>query len=112
MKTPWNFTDADLPSMASHCNQNQCGFCLYRGVLVRWDEDQDERVFELLDDMPAIVLDQLLVVQEHEASIIFVWSGTTPPKGYEEGGGIDIASGDHWTIHESYVASKLPRITW
>jgi hypothetical protein len=36
----------------------------------------NERVLDVLDAMPAEDLDRLLVVQEHEGVIAFVWDGS------------------------------------
>jgi hypothetical protein len=93
---------SDLPNMASHCAQSECGFSIYRGVIVQWDEDHDERVLDVLDQMPAHILDSLFVVQEHEGAIAFVWKGDVP-KGYEEGtDGVEPGDGDLWCIISSF----------
>lgn len=97
---PITFMMSDFPNGATLCDQSECGFSLYRGVLVQWDEDHDERVIAVLDKMPAKVLDHLLIVQEHEGSISFVWKDTVPA-GYGKGEGIDVPDGDHWNIHSS-----------
>src|SRR6185503_18619950 len=82
---PATFYDRDLPAGASHCGQEECGFSIYRGVLVQWDEDHDERIFKFLDQLPAKILDKLLVVQEHEASLVLVWAPSPRiPKCYQE----------------------------
>lgn len=90
--------------MASHCDQRECGFSIYRGVLVQWDEDHDERVLDFLDQTPSYVLDSLLVVQEHEGNIAFVWKGAVP-KGYEAGECRRQVCGDEWNI---YTSTPLP----
>lgn len=89
------------------------GFSIYRGVLVQWDQDHDERVLQVLDEMPAAVLEKLLVVHESKGGIWFIWDGPTP-KGYEEGGpGVTVSDhiknetedtdefGDWWPVNES-----------
>jgi len=91
---------SDLPNMATHCDQADCGFSLYRGVLVQWDEDHDDRVLRVLDDMKAKHLDKLLVVQEHEGCIAFVWRGSIPFY-YREGECIVEPTGDVWNITSS-----------
>ncbi len=93
------FRENDVPNFASHCPQSECGFSIYRGILVQWDEDQDERVLSMIDEMPEFVRNQLLVVQEHEAILGFIWKGHVPA-GYEKDRSIDI-DGDIWNIHES-----------
>lgn len=94
------FKSADLPNAATHCDQAECGFSLYRGVLIQWDEDHDKRVLRVLDNMPAKVLDRLLVVQEHEGSIAFVWDGKVP-KRYSDANDIEVPGGDCWCISSS-----------
>ena len=60
------FYDGDLPNMATHCPQEECGFSIYRNILVQWDEDGDDRVLWFIDHLPERVREQLLIVQEHE----------------------------------------------
>ncbi len=91
--------DTDLPSMATHCSQSECGFSLYRNVLIRWDEDKDERILTFVDEMPHFIRGQLLVVQEHEAVLALIWRDRIP-EGYEIGAEIEVER-DIWTIHES-----------
>ena len=87
--------------MATHRPQAKCGFSLYRGVLVQWDEDHDLRVLELLDQLPACDLNRLLVIQEHEGSVAFLWhSLPVNYQRYQEGCQIDML-GDLWTISSS-----------
>jgi len=93
------FYSSDLPNFASHCPQEECGFSLYRGVLVQWDEDEDGRVFTFIDNMPDLVRNELLVVQEHEACLGFLWK-TYIPSGYEEGRSFEI-EGDSWNVSRS-----------
>lgn len=90
----------DLPNMATHCDQSKCGFSLYKGVLVQWDEDQDTRVLDFLDDMESSDRLSLLVVQEHEGGIAFLWEGYIPDNQYKEGASIEV-DGDVWSIVES-----------
>ena len=101
------FLLSDLPNMATHCSQESCGFSLYRGVLVQWDEDRDNRVFTLIDNMPEDEREILLVVQEHEGCVAFVWSCPPPPK-YDTGNQIEVES-DLWSITDSRVA-KMKRL--
>jgi len=105
---PKTFLLGDLPNMATHCPQAECGFSIYRGVLVQWDEDHDERVFRMMDDMSCGVMDELLIVQEHEGTVIFKWKAFVP-EGYESNGDITV-DGDVWNISESVpVQPPMPR---
>ncbi len=99
MNRTTTFFNRHFPNCASHCPQETCGFSIYRGVLVQWDEDHDERVLTVLDQMPPHILDQLIITQEHEGGICFVWKGAVP-KGYQEGDSVD-GEGDDWVILES-----------
>jgi hypothetical protein len=94
----------ELPNMASHCPQSECGFSIYKGILVQWDEDQDERVLTLIDEIPDSIRSQLLVVQEHKASIGFVWSHRIP-SGYEEGQEFSVDE-DMWYVMDSIAPLK------
>src|SRR5262245_7508478 len=101
------FYQKDLPNGASHCSQDKCGFSIYRGVLIQWDEDHDERVLRVLDEIPIAILGQLLVVQEHKASVSFLWRDVVP-QGYEEGVDFQEPRGDIWIIYKSTaVKGKL-----
>ena len=94
------FRESDLPNMANSCKQSECGFSLYRGVLVQWDEDHDERVLSMIDEMPVGVVARLLVVQEHKGGVAFLWEEEVPA-GYEEGKTV-YGEGDPW-----YIASSI-----
>jgi hypothetical protein len=83
MRTPL-ILPKHLPNMATHCPQGECGFSVYRGVLVQWDEDHDERILDVLDDMPGHVVDAMIAVQEHEGTVCFVWKDAIP-NGWEAG---------------------------
>ncbi len=96
------FHDADFPNMASHCPQSQCGFSIYKGVLVQWDEDEDERILTFIDQLPEGIRVQLLVAQEHEASLGLVWRESIP-SGYAESQSFTVDS-DTWDLN----SSKLP----
>lgn len=96
---------SQFPNMATHGPQSHYGFSIYRGVLVQWDEDHDLRVLEVLDAMPAKILDMLLIVQEHEGAISFVWKFFVP-KGYgEDDNGITAKDGDWWVITKSIAVN-------
>lgn len=97
------FLDADLPSRVSPVEQARCGFSIYCNTLIRWDEDRDRRVIQLLSQMPGDILGQLQVVQESEGSVSFVWGGN-PPKGYEQGESVNV-DGDEWYISISIRAT-------
>lgn len=90
--------------MASHCPQSKCGFTVYRGVLVQWDEDHDERILDLLDITPVAVLENIVAVQEHEGSIAFLWKDR-PPIGYCPGDSVAPGDGDIWHItnHNDHI---------
>lgn len=84
--------------MASHCNQEDCGFSIYHGILVQWDEDQDLRVLEFIDDMEEDARNGLLVIQEHEGCLGFIWKHIPH---YKERESLETMSGDVWTVVQS-----------
>lgn len=98
------FNEADFPNMASHCPQSECGFSVYRGVLIQWDEDRDARILTFIDEMPDVIRSHLLVAQEHEGSLGLVWRNVVP-KNYAEGDDT-IVEEDVWSISSSKVAGK------
>lgn len=93
------FHETDLPNMASCCPQEECGFSIYRGVLIQWDEDQDERILTFVDSLPDDIAGQLLIAQEHEGSLYLVWKGPVP-KAYTDNNGVSVED-DHWSICKS-----------
>jgi len=73
-------------------------FCVYKGVLVFFDEDKDTRIFDFLDSMSDDYRDRLFAVGERKAGLSMVWKGTIP-KQYQEESEIDVR-GDTWTVCE------------
>ena len=96
------FFESDLPNMASHCPQSDCGFSLDKGALIQWDEDQDERILKFIDLMPDGIRSRLLVAQEHEATVALLWKDSVPPD-YKEGAEWQV-DGDFWYVTESVAA--------
>jgi hypothetical protein len=97
------FYTSELPAMATHWPQASCGFSLYRGVLAVWDEDRDTRVLNFIDDLLPEDRDELLVVQEHEGSVAFIWDH------YEPGcctGEVEVCD-DVWCVNSSVVLRPM-----
>jgi len=97
-----SFNLNDLPNMATHVDQETCGFALHKGVLIQWDEDHDTRVIECIDAIHSANINNLRVIQEHEGSVSFIWENTIP-EGYDDTCDIIIESGDVWCIAESII---------
>jgi hypothetical protein len=106
LKSQFVFYETDLPGMATHCPQAQCGFSLYKNVLVQWDEDHDERIFAILDEMDLQLLDRLLVVQEHKGSVAMIWSNSVPAE-FAEGQELFVG-GDVWYVVQSNTSIGPP----
>lgn len=80
------------------------GMSLYRGVLVIWDGDHDERVLTLLDNMPPSVLRELLAIGESKGGVNLLWR-TYIPEGYNETkDNVEAPDGDVWSIYSSNIA--------
>jgi hypothetical protein len=100
-----------LPNRATHCEQSACDLpIIYRGVVVQWDEDHDERVLGVLDEMPESIRRELIVAQEHEGGIAFIWRDWVPARyqEYQDDGddtGIIAPDGDYWSITSSIAVS-------
>lgn len=92
---------SDLPNMSTHSSQSDCGYSVYKGVLVQWDEDQDTRVLDFIDNLKANDLENLAVIQEHEGIIAFLWK-TYVPIEFQEDKEVEIA-GDVWSITKSVL---------
>ena len=97
----------DLPNMGAGMRGFSYGFTMYRGVLVQWDEDKDERVLTFINQLPARVRCRLAIVQEHEGSLGLVWH-TSVPSGYEVGEEFEV-EGDFWVIQKSHLKAKRLR---
>ncbi len=97
-----------LPNMASHCPQEDCDPpVMYKGVIVQWDEDHDERVLGVLDKMTGELRGQLLAVQEHEGAIAFIWRDRVPLGYGENGSGIVAPDGDWWCVVSSHAVKPV-----
>ena len=91
--------------MATHCSQEECGFGIYRGVLVQWDEDHDERILQFIDELPDAIREHLVIAQEHEACLALVWRNVVPPD-YAKNSHSVMVGGDVWEIVESRVVGS------
>jgi len=93
------FHATDLPNMATHCPQEECGFSLYKGVLVQWDEDEDARILSFIDALDETTRANLLVTQEHEAALGLRWKGSVP-EAFEADQEVEV-EGDVWHVSTS-----------
>ena len=75
-----------------------CGFTLYKNVLVQWDEDFDDRIIIWLNKQSEHVLNQLIMVHEHEGGLSLLWKPGQPL--LSEGKEVTVA-GDVWQIVSS-----------
>ena len=91
------FYESDFPNAATHCEQAECGFSIYRGVLIQWDEDHDERILEFIDQLDHEHRRHLLIAQEHEGCLCLRWDSSGPPEKYKPGRGVEVM-GDYWDI--------------
>ena len=72
---------------------------LYKGVLVQWDEDYDQRIFTFINELSAENRARLAIAHEHEGVLSLRWLGLTPP-GYEDGDEV-VVEEDAWYIVDS-----------
>ena len=91
------FFESDFPNMATHCKQAECGFSIYKGLLIQWDEDRDTRILAFIDKLNHAERKHLLIAAEHEGTLSLKWDKTGPPEKYRPGEQIEIL-GDYWTI--------------
>ena len=99
------FDEEDLPNMGAGAKGFSYGFTIYRGVLVQWDEDRDERILTFINQLPARVRCRLAIVQEHEGSLGLVWH-TRAPSDYEVGKEFEV-EGDFWVVEKTTSKAKL-----
>jgi len=93
----------ELPKL--EMTPEEAGFSIYRGVVVRWDEDYDARVLDFIDRLSLEDRKNLVAVQEHEESIAFRWEDHVPIE-LDEGKNI-LIDGDVWTVIESIVVEDV-----
>ena len=98
------FRVSDLPNIGASVKGFSYGFTIYRGGLIQWDEDEDERILSFIDQLPAKVRCDLSIVQEHEGGLGFVWCNGVPA-GYEVGREFEV-EGDFWVVEKSKSARK------
>ena len=92
----------ELPSTGS---KEDFGFTLYRGVIVRWDEDYDTRILDFIDDMKEFESEGLVAVHESKGNISFLWSNVTDIPPIAEATTVETRNGDVWNVLESRIAS-------
>lgn len=97
------FRDSELPNMSTHRAQESCGFSVYRSVLIQWDDDEDERVLDFIDQLPEPIREQLVATQEHEGVLGLLWRDRIPV-GYHVNASIKVAD-DVWTVAKSVGAA-------
>jgi hypothetical protein len=78
-------------------------FCIYRGIMVFFDEDKDTRVLQFIDDLPDGVQKKLFAIGERKAGLNMVWKGRVPHK-YREGEEFECC-GDLFHIVEAFEYS-------
>jgi hypothetical protein len=102
------FRPSDLSVFDCHERCGQYGFSYYKGVLILWDEDHDQRIVKWIESLPSPIRNQLLCAHEHEGTIGLAWRRNKIPQKYKEGNSV-LVDGDCWTIIESHVpnAGKL-----
>jgi len=78
---------------------NPCS--LYNGVLVIWDDDFDDRIFDFIDSLSEPVRKMLLACSERKGMLELIWKrNTLIPSELAEGQCIDVAT-DVWYIEAS-----------
>lgn len=56
------------------------GMSIYKNILILWDEDQDTRIFEFIDNLDKLDLNSLQIVHEHEGTLCLYWKISPPSK--------------------------------
>lgn len=78
---------------------NPCS--LYNGVLIIWDNDYDDRIFDFVDSLVEPVREMLLACNERKGMLELIWKQNKfIPDHLAEGESVDIA-GDTWHILSS-----------
>ena len=89
------------------CDPRKHGFSVYRGVVVVWDEDMDQRVLGVVDKMSDKDRMNLYAIHEREGSVSMWWRDKVPRKYRADVGskGISVPNdNDWWSI---YVSRQL-----
>lgn len=96
-------TMKDFESALSGCGVDR--FTFYRGVMVAWDEDTDQRVLQFIDLHERRVMPWLAFIRERKGMLDMIWHDYIPT-GFESGKSPDVI-GDCWTINNSFVKSEI-----
>jgi len=91
--------------------QGKAGYCVYRNVLVKWDEDYDRRIFCVIDQMPNDMRANLTIAQEHENCLSLVWRWGVPDN-YRTGDRLTLPNGDCFLIYDSRVIGTPSQDYW
>jgi hypothetical protein len=74
-------------------------FSIYREILILWDDEEDRRVFDFIDEMRENDREFLLVASPHEGSISLCWNSDVP-YGYKPNDSIEFSC-DIWSVFKS-----------
>lgn len=95
MKT---FKLEDIPSKGIGHPRRDYPMTVYKGVLVVYDEDKDDRIKTFIRRLSKDERENLLIAEEHEGCLHLVWDRDTYiPSHLEEGHEVDV-EGDVWAI--------------
>lgn len=79
------------------------GVSCYRGVLVLWDNDEDTRVLDFLDEMPDMMRWELIAIHEHEGVVQMFWHGYIPSEYKTD---VESPDGDIWSPEHFLMMPK------
>ncbi len=81
-------------------------YSLYKGVLVLWDEDHDERLLTFIDDN-LFLAPRLLAAYERKASLSLVWLNEVPQEfELDDREQVEVA-GDCWQVESAVTSAEV-----
>jgi hypothetical protein len=98
------FGPRDFPQMEQ---EGKPSFSVYKGVVIKWDEDHDWKVTQIIDTIPADERRFLVIIQEHEECLSLVWHRRVPRR-YRIGKYIRLSGGEVYRIYDSRVVGNKP----
>jgi hypothetical protein len=87
---------SDFPAPPDH------GFSVYKGVIIVWDRDRDERILDFIDALPEDVREELAIASESKGALALVWKNYIILK---QGKSVEV-KGDSWIIWQSKLLGE------
>lgn len=99
------------------CGQGvACKVSVYRGIIIQYDEDEDDRILKLVDTLPNVDLNDLIMIGEHEGFVTALWKReSSVPYSLRNKAMVDVyidrEYGDSWGVENLYL-NNIKKMGW